>query len=386
MKDVFGRRISLFVLGVANVVAVTLLANSAWAGFVWGMLVMGGLWWINSGAQGRAEQEPADSTRMTAQEPVMNNTVSVKEHALNGLVSEVVPLWNRHVTLAQGQVREAIESLASRFSSMASRFTGCGDTMADSSDVAALHAIQEAESGLRGIIETLNGTQTFRESLVHEVARVASQAEDLRTMAAEVGSIAKQTNLLALNAAIEAARAGESGRGFAVVADRVRLLSSQSGETGKRIQETVATVSDAIAQTLKLSEDFAAQETQAIAGSRETAERIITEFNQTAQGLGQSLQTMKEERCRVQDDVNEVLVSLQFQDRVQQILDQVLADMDRLTTSVRAVTTDPKAQLPDAKQWLETLAKSYTMHEQRQVHPHAQVNDAAVNSSGVMFF
>ena len=69
-------------------------------------------------------------------------------------------------------------------------------------------------------------------------------------MAEEVANIAKQTNLLALNAAIEAARAGESGRGFAVVADEVRKLSTQSGETGTRIHDTVNTVSEAIAQAL----------------------------------------------------------------------------------------------------------------------------------------
>jgi len=389
MKILSRQNTSLVILALVNLVVSAILANPGWLGFGWGVLVLAGVAWLGM-------REVPQGLRVNAgvpQEPstAAERTLGVKEHALTTLVSEVVPLWNRHVTLAQGQVREAIESLAQKFSEVAQRLAGSAENGGENGEAAALSAIQEAETGLHGIIDTLNGTQVFRESMVREVARVASYADELRNMAVEVGNIAKQTNLLALNAAIEAARAGETGRGFAVVADRVRELSTQSGETGRRIQETVGTVSAAIAETLQRSGEMAAREARAISESQRTAEEIIRHFNLTTQTMNSSLQTLTEERRTVQGDINEVLVNLQFQDRVNQILDHILADMERLTESVQAVEHDSAAQLPDAEKWLENLAKSYTMLEQRQVHSQEQVqahqkSDGAVASSGVVFF
>jgi len=136
---------------------------------------------------------------------------------------------------------------------------------------------------------------------------------------------------------------------------------------------------------------MAAREARAISESQRTAEDIIRHFNLTTQTMNSSLQTLTEERRTVQGDINEVLVNLQFQDRVNQILDHILADMERLTESVQAVEHDAAAQLPDAEKWLANLAKSYTMLEQRQVHSQEQgqvqqTNDGVVASSGVVFF
>lgn len=385
MKILLRKNRPLGLLAAINIVVSPMLANSAWLVLGWSILVMAGIAWFLSGkeAEPRAQNDRQDPTLLAERSMV------VKEHALNSLVSEVVPLWNRHVTLAQGQVREAIEALVQKFSDVAQRLANSADESSERGEAVALDAIQDAETGLHGIIDTLNGTQVFRESIVQEVARVAAYADDLRNMAVEVGNIAKQTNLLALNAAIEAARAGETGRGFAVVADRVRELSTQSGETGRKIQETVETVSAAIAQTLQRSGEMATREAKAISDSQCTAEEIIRHFNVTAQTMTSSLQSMTEERSLVQGDINDVLVNLQFQDRVNQILDHILADMLRLTDSVRAVEQDPSAQLPDAKRWLENLAKSYTMLEQKQLHGAGQVEHKAevdVASSGVVFF
>jgi methyl-accepting chemotaxis protein len=298
-----------------------------------------------------------------------------------------VPLWNRHVSLAQGQMKDAVDVLAQRFASLAQRLAASPEANKSGSDSAALQTIREAEDGLRAIIDTLNGTQEFRTALVREVADVASHTDDLRKMAEEVANIAKQTNLLALNAAIEAARAGESGRGFAVVADEVRKLSTQSGETGRRIHDTVNTVSAAIAQALALSGDFAAREAISMNNSRHTAESIISSFNATAQSLNDSLQLMQNERQEVEADVSDVLVNLQFQDRVHQILDQVLGDMDRLSEAAKTLNANPGTPPPDAQDWMSALSRTYTMFEQRQLHAEARSNaHHAPKPGGITFF
>lgn len=372
----------LFVLAGVNLLVQVFLVNPWWLGAISGV-VLGAAILLAA----RGERASPEAGSVVAKEPGLAGEIRGRERFedLSVLILEVVPLWKRHVALVQDQIRAAIESLVVSFSELAQRLSTPQGGSAQAGEVHILDSIQQADRGLREIIDTLNGTQTFRETLVKEISNLASYADDLWAMATEVAAIAKQTDLLALNAAIEAARAGESGRGFAVVADRVRLLSSKSGEAGRRIKETVTTVSDGIAKTLQLSESFSTREAQAISGSRETAEQIIRDFNHTTQVLSASLQQMSEDRTRVHDEVNNVLIGLQFQDRVQQILDHVLADMARMVDASTKARTDPLSPLPDVDNWLDALARTYTMHEQREAHGVA-AQPADQSSSGVMFF
>ena len=75
---------------------------------------------------------------------------------------------------------------------------------------------------------------------------------------------------------------------------------------------------------------------------------------------------MQHERQEVEAGVSEVLVNLQFQDRVHQILDQVLTDMERMSAAAQTLNANPGSPAPNAQDWLATLSRSYTMHEQRQ--------------------
>jgi methyl-accepting chemotaxis protein len=302
------------------------------------------------------------------------------------LIGEVVPLWQKHVSLARTQMQEAVDVLVRRFASLTQRLSGKANADGTDSESFALHTIEEAESGIGRIIDTLNQTQGFRTTLIAEINSVASYTETLTKMADEVASIATQTNLLALNAAIEAARAGETGRGFAVVADEVRKLSTQSGETGKRIRTTVKTVSDAIAHALNLSEEFARKETLAISESQSSASRIVASFDQAAQTLQTSLTNLQSERREVENDINDMLVNLQFQDRVHQILEHVINDMNRLSDAAQRYNADATHPVPDSAAWLARLAQSYTMLDQRTVHGGTATNAPESATGAITFF
>ncbi|WP_081609312.1 methyl-accepting chemotaxis protein [Zestomonas thermotolerans] len=247
----------------------------------------------------------------------------------------------------------------------------------------AIEIIQQAERGLHQITDALRQTQEYRGLLLAEIDRIASHTHELSRMAEQVGKIADQTNLLALNAAIEAARAGEAGRGFSVVADEVRKLSKESGETGKLIRQTVDTVTEVIHKAQGLSASFAESEQAVVAESQQRVAQIIGDFDQTASMLQESLSELQQERQLVESEINQLVMHLQFQDRVDQIMGHLGDDMQHLGQALE--TLDENGQLPSVADWLERLKSTYTTLEQHELHD-GRSTASANTSSSITFF
>src|SRR5690606_36310191 len=187
-----------------------------------------------------------------------------------------------------------------------------------------------ANNELGQITKTLRAAMAQRDELLNEISGLSKITVELSGMSAEVAGIASQTNLLALNAAIEAARAGEYGRGFAVVADEVRTLSTRSGETGARIGKRIEQVNSALKTTLERTTEYAAQDSTRLSKSEDSIAQVLKQFRHSTENILQSAQVLEQESVGVQASVEEVLVNLQFQDRVSQILSHVTNDMEKL--------------------------------------------------------
>ncbi len=132
--------------------------------------------------------------------------------------------------------------------------------------------------------------------------KLGAAAKEIGKVTDVIKRIAEQTNLLALNATIEAASAGEAGKGFAVVANEIKELANQSaqaaGDIATRIEgmqsnagdavkvigeistiigaigESVETISRAVEQQTKASNDISSNVVQASTGSRNIAVSI----------------------------------------------------------------------------------------------------------------
>jgi len=362
-------------LFLVNLPVCAWLASVWWHGALWALLIGAGHWLIVRGRPVQAAESAAPLEHAVQAER------AERLQRFQALTGGVVPMWNRHLGLARQQMSDAIGNLGSGFSSLNQRLLGNDQAAGGELGSRAIAAIEQAEQGLESLVEALRQTQQYRASLVSEILGIAGHTNELRRMAEQVGEIADQTNLLALNAAIEAARAGDAGRGFSVVADEVRKLSNQSGETGKQIRETVKTVTDAILKAETLSQSFAEREQALVSDSSQLAEQIVARFADTSRALQDSLQQLRDERGLIEHDLAQLIVNLQFQDRVDQIMSHVAADMERL----QACAQDLTAGAPlNVEQWLERLAGTYTTLEQQALHRGRQ--GGAPASASVTFF
>lgn len=297
-----------------------------------------------------AAQQPEDSP--SEQDEQTRATVE--------LLLEVLPAWQHHVSIVKTQTEEAVGNLTNSFAKVLDQFdqAGIGQAgVAQDQETRTIQLLDLCERELQPVVQSLSSMIEGKDKLLINVRNLAQQTLELRSMAADVGSIAAQTNLLALNAAIEAARAGEMGRGFAVVAQEVRMLSQRSAETGKMIGERVGEIASIMSTTLNNAEEATQDDKHAVSLSGELVEHVLSHVRK----LGTSADSMHKHGTIVRKEVEQLLIAMQFQDRVSQILEGAHNNMVLMEQSLANLHEEP---LPSVDEWLDQLNQTSRMTDQ----------------------
>ncbi len=308
--------------------------------------------------------------------------------------AEVVPIWKGHIEASREQMETAVNALSEQFGGIVDKIDATIQATSMETDglasgensLAAVFGRNEAQ--LSALVAVQNDATARMDAMVTKVQGLNRFIAELQEMATDVDRIAQQTNLLALNAAIEAARAGEMGRGFAVVAKEFRMLSNQSGQTGRRIAEKVTVISADIVETCDMVTGSVSQEESSLATSQATIAKVLADFKSVIDIFQHSTDVLKDESIGIQDQINQALVALQFQDRVSQILVQVIKNMELMPTvlseSQQAYVDTGVLEVADSQRVLSELQKTYVMADQHVIHQGGKVAQQA--ASNISFF
>lgn len=341
----------------------------------------------------RAIQNDAENDR-DQQLHTANGVTSIG--GLDELCLSMTPILVRQIATARSQSQEAITDLAQRFSNISERLANAVNAsqetaggLTGNAEGSAVHVLAVSERELTALIASLESAQAARAAVLGEIRDLMQYTDELRNMIEEVAAIANQTNLLALNASIEASRAGETGRGFAVVANEVRNLSSVSSITAKKMADKIGAVNAAISNASQIAEDTSIQDKQSIHDSETLIRNVIERFERVTSRLAEASELLQRESSGIGNEVTEVLISLQFQDRVNQILDHTQNSMEKLLQNLEEAvakqSASGEAQTIDAKSWLEHMKVSYATEEQRENHRGKQQLQVA-DKQDITFF
>jgi len=296
---------------------------------------------------------------------------------------EVVPVWNGHIESSREQMETAINQLSERFGSIVDKLdvtvrTATQETAAYEGSGSDLGAVfNKSQQDLGALIAVQKSAMSNMEAMLVKVQGLDRFIVELQEMASDVARIAQQTNLLALNAAIEAARAGDLGRGFAVVAKEFRMLSNQSGETGRKIAEKVKIISAAIVDTCTVVRESVAAEDNTLETAHGTIDQVLTDFKNITDSFQRSGTLLHDESISIQSEINNALVQLQFQDRVSQIMTQVMKNLGHLPEVLQQqrdqFAQSSQLQPLDAQEMLVEMKKSYVMADQHVIHEGGKV-------------
>ncbi|WP_240475691.1 chemotaxis protein [Herbaspirillum rhizosphaerae] len=346
----------LLIWGI-NTLLLALLAPRWWQGLIAGALIAAAAWTLST----------KDASAASVSSIAPTSTAPKSDAAVRAVPSElvqgVVPAWRNNVQLARSQTQEAIDRLTQRFVGIHRRLGGAVSLAEGGKNGDVLQVIQNAATQLGGIAEALEQVLSTRDALLRKLETLGQHNEDIRQLAQEVEQIAGRTGVTDLFSDEQS----------------WTELAARSADTGRQIIGKTKSVQQQIQTALASANQLDSDASRMMDDSRIVIDSVIADFRQSALKLSGTVGQLEEENREVDQEVCDILVNLQFQDRISQILDHVQLDMSKLVGLV-----EQAQPLPDRAAWLADLEKTYTTQEQRQIHAGQQADKSM--QSQVDFF
>ncbi|MFQ5901736.1 MAG: methyl-accepting chemotaxis protein [Thermodesulfobacteriota bacterium] len=221
---------------------------------------------------------------------------------------------------------------------MSEYFVGKDDAKGGFGESHIFKVLKINEKAMVDVIAVLDDMEGMSRHYLGELEKVTRNIEGIYRFVNEIDYLADQTDLLALNAAIEAARAGEHGRGFAVVADEVKRLANRSSKTAASITDKAKSsqvMIDGLYTGMQGKIDKAVTD---ISSSQDMLREAIERFKTSTNTISETIQVLTMHYDIISKDIEDVMVSLQFQDITRQEIAHVITPLNDLKDRLMGIT------------------------------------------------
>ncbi len=259
---------------------------------------------------------------------------------LERLLLTISPILSQQVMVSREHTEQEIISLTSRFAAMVNELQQIVDSTDNTLGGQHYHldsVINTSRDLLQPILQSLRQTHQLECDIQGELKKSSTYLGELNAITTEVRDLTGHINLLALNAANQASLAGEQGQDFALLGRDARKLADDSALIDQRLQDKVNAIIASVNAALNISAN-------SIQVDDSTLFQAEANINQTLSHLGLALahyrddvEALRNNAEQVRSEINNVLVALQFQDRVSQILTQVENNLLNLQKTIEKI-------------------------------------------------
>ena len=298
-----------------------------------------------------------------------------KSHVAQSL--PVLEVMGTQLKETANQIEHAVIEVCGKFQSMADRsragVSGAAELLSGSSNSGTASSVESLIAEAARTIETLLGhtrdSAAVSTSAIERIKRVQEATDHIAKSLTQLDDITIGNRLLAVNARSQAVYAGDKAAGFGGVANEIGVQAKRSAEIVELIRSVSSELRHIASSALSDLQSMVVEDQKAYHKSKIEVDRVLEDFRFMHNSTREFIGKMQEESRGVAKEIAGAVRSLQFQDRINQRIGHVVAELDRIKADFSIHCADVKL---DAKPILEHLSNSYTMQEERHVLGGAQ--------------
>jgi len=295
----------------------------------------------------------------------------------------VLSVMGTQLTETAKQVEAAVVEICGKFQGMATRaragvsgaselLSGGLDSRGSSTSVESL--IAEAARTIEALLIHTQDSAAVSASAIERIQRVQQATDRIEKSLIQLDDITVGNRLLAVNARIQAVYAGDRAAGFGGVANEISVQAKRSAEIVELIRSVSRELRKIASSALTDLQSMVVEDQKAYQHSKLEVDRVLEDFRLMHNATREFISRMQEESQGVAREIAGAVRSLQFQDRINQRIAHVVAELDRIKSELSVHCLDVDL---DSQPILDHLSNTYTMQEERNVLGSAPQESAA---------
>ncbi|MCK5201016.1 MAG: hypothetical protein KAR21_21835 [Spirochaetales bacterium] len=212
--------------------------------------------------------------------------------------------------------------------------------------------------------------EKLKTSYERDMELIEKTVLNIRNLADSISDIADQTSILAINASIEAARAGRAGLGFAVIAGETHKLASDSKQITEKITLGIKEIGKTITSSFQRQSETLNSTVDHLQEAKESFHQMTYNLAPQIKNIASSVQKSKDLSESVTARLNEITMSLQYQDAARQILEHIILLVEKIQNKYISLNKEMGFKERDDREAIYTkllanASKIFTVREER---------------------
>lgn len=272
--------------------------------------------------------------QMNSRESSKIDAVATYTTELERLLLTISPILSQHVMTSREHTEQEITSLTTRFSGMVNELQQIVDSADNTLGGQHFHldsVINTSRDLLHPVLESLKLIHQVRHNAMSELQQLSGHMNGLNAIATEVHHLTGQIKLLGLSAA------NEQGQGVEVIAGSARNLTEDAVQIDQRLSNKINDMTAVVNAALNISESSVQVDDSTLFQAKANINQTLAHLNLALTYYRDDVEAIRNNAEQIRAEIDNVLVALQFQDRVSQILTQVENNLRNMQKTIETI-------------------------------------------------
>ena len=294
------------------------------------------------------------------------NAVASYTNELERLLLSISPILSLHVMDSRESTEQEIISLANRFAEMASTLQQIVESTDTSFEGESHFYLDSVINGSHDLLQSVLASLRLHHQIKYDIK------DELQQLSTDINSLSLvSTKMHTLYLKLLTLKTNENqASNFDVI---IGNLASDVLEIDQQLSNKIHKIKTKVEATLNASDNFMQTNDLTLSQLEANIDRILSHLNLASNHYHDNVKALRNNAEQIRGEINEVLIALQFQDRVSQILTQVennLLNLQKTIETIQQQGTNRDGNMLQVDAAVEHIEENYKSVNSQHHMPH----------------